>query len=253
LSRPVATRMINPICVSRKIYVIRKIIVTLAGMTSAPPATGVLRRRRRELQKEQTRLDLALAAFDLAREHGVAEVRIPQIAAAVGVSPRTFNNYFPSKEAAIVWPATLRVARMGARLAERPAEEPLADAIVATVAGQPGTGEIDGLPSGWLDQFRALVAVEPALHGEYLKAATASEAVLAGAIARRMGVPAGQLESLVLAAVAVAAERVAVLHWARAPGPQRPLADAVRIAVAMAIGCMTGPALTPVTPRWVVS
>jgi AcrR family transcriptional regulator len=215
-------------------------------MTSASSASGALRLRRRERQKEQTRLDLALAAFDLAREHGVAEVRIPQIADAVGVSTRTFNNYFPSKEAAIVWPATLRVARMAASLADRPAEESLADAIVATVVGQPGTGEIDGLPSGWLHQFRALVAVEPALHGEYLKAAAASEEVLAGAIARRAGVPAGQLESLVLAAVAVAAERAAVLHWARTPGPRPPLADAVRIAVAMAIGCMTGPAAAPV-------
>ena len=97
-------------------------------MTSAPPAAGAPRVRRRELQKEQTRLVLALAAFDLAREHGLANVRIPQIAAAVGVSPRTFNNYFPSKEAAIVWPSTVRGARMAADLADRPAGEPLADA-----------------------------------------------------------------------------------------------------------------------------
>ena len=200
--------------------------------------------RRRELQKEQIRLDLAMAAFDLAREHGVAGVRIPQIAAVVGVSPRTFNNYFPSKEAAIVWPTTLRVARLSASLADRPADEPLADAIVATVAGQYGTSEIDGLPSGWLDEFRALVAVEPALHGEYLKAAATAESALGDAIARRAGLPAGQLESLVLAAVAVAAERAAVLHWARTPAPRPSLADAVRIAVRMAVRCLAGPGST---------
>jgi AcrR family transcriptional regulator len=211
-------------------------------MASATSAAGAVRARRRELQKQQTRLDLALAAFDLAREHGVAGVRIPEIAAAVGVSPRTFNNYFPSKEAAIAWPTTLRIARLAATLAGRPAEEPLADAIVTTVAGQYGTGEIDGLPAGWLDQFRALVAVEPALHGEYLKAAAAAETALADAIARREGAPAGQLESLVLAAAAVAAERAAVLHWARTPGPRPSLTDAARVAVAMAVGCMTGPA-----------
>jgi AcrR family transcriptional regulator len=200
--------------------------------------------RRRELQKEQTRLDLAMAAFDLAREHGLASVRIPQIAAAVGVSPRTFNNYFPSKEAAVVWPTTLRVARLAASLADRPADEPLADAIVATLAGQYGTSEIDGLPSGWLDEFRALVAVEPALHGEYLKACAAAEAALASAIARRAGVPAGQLKSLVLAAVAVAAERAAVVHWKRTPAPRAPLADTVRVAVGMAVGCLAGPGST---------
>ncbi|MGC1285621.1 MAG: TetR family transcriptional regulator, partial [Streptosporangiaceae bacterium] len=143
--------------------------------------------RRRELQKEQTRLVLALAAFDLAKEYGLANVRIPQIAAVVGVSPRTFNNYFPSKEAAIVWPATLRAAGLADSLADRPADEPLADAIVAAVAGQHGNSEIAGLPAGWLDEFRALVAAEPALHGEYLKAA-AAEPALADAIARRAGI-----------------------------------------------------------------
>jgi AcrR family transcriptional regulator len=103
----------------------------------------------------------------------------------VGVSPRTFNNYFPSKEAAIVWPATLRAAQLADSLAGRPPEEPLADAIVAAVAGQAGHTQIAGLPAGWLDEFRALVAAEPALHGEYLKAAAAAEPALADAIARR--------------------------------------------------------------------
>src|SRR5271170_3455869 len=115
-------------------------------MASVPPAAGTPRARRRELQKEQTRLVLALAAFDLAKQHGLANVRIPQIAAAVGVSPRTFNNYFPSKEAAIVWPTTLRAAGLADSLAARPPEEPLADAIVAAIAGQAGNSEIDGLP-----------------------------------------------------------------------------------------------------------
>ena len=105
--------------------------------------------RRRELQKEQTRLVLALAAFDLAKEYGLANVRIPQIAAVVGVSPRTFNNYFPSKEAAIVWPATLRAAGLADSLADRPADEPLADAIVAAVAGQ-ARQQRDRRPAGWL-------------------------------------------------------------------------------------------------------
>jgi len=213
-------------------------------MTSAPSADGAPRARRRELQKEQTRLVLALAAFDLAKEHGLANVRIPQIAAAVGVSPRTVNNYFPSKEAAIVWPTTLRAAGLADSLACRPAEEPLADAIVATVAGQAGNSEIAGLPPGWLDELRALVAVEPALHGEYLKAAAAAESALADAIARRAGILVGQLDCLVLAAVAVAAERAAVLHWARTLAPRSSMADTVRTAVGMAVRCLARPGST---------
>jgi AcrR family transcriptional regulator len=210
-------------------------------MTSPPPADAVPRVRRRELQKEQTRLALAVAAFDLANEHGLANVRVPQIAAAVGVSPRTFNNYFHSKEAAIVWPVTVRAAGLAGSLARRPAEEPLTDAIVAAVAGQAGHTQIAGLPAAWLDEFRALVAAEPALHGEYLKAAAAAEPALADAIARRAGTPAGELEPLILAAAALAAERAAVMHWARTLTPRSSLADTVRAAVAMAVRCLAGP------------
>jgi len=195
--------------------------------------------RRRDQQKEQTRLDLALAAFELAKAEGLGNVRVPQIAEAVGVSPRTFNNYFPSKEAAIVFPTTLRAARMADDLAERPADEPLADALVATVASLYGSEGQDGLPRGWLDGFRALVAAEPALHGEHLKAMAAGERNLADAIASRTGAAADDLEPLVLAAVTVAAERAAVLHWFRQSTRRPPLADVVRAAVDMAVRGMT--------------
>jgi AcrR family transcriptional regulator len=198
---------------------------TLAG----PPV------RRRDQQKDQTRFDLAMAAFELAREHGLAGVRVPQIAAATGVSPRTFNNYFPSKEAAIVWPTTWRGSRLAASLAGRPAGEPLADAVAEAVAGLYEQDEVDGLPAGWFRDFRALVAREPALHGEYLKATSAVEAALADAIARRIGVDEGQLEPLVLAGVVAGAERAAVLYWARHAETAPALTELVRAAVGMAL------------------
>ena len=184
-------------------------------------------------------MDLALAAFELAKADGLANVRVPQIAEAVGVSPRTFNNYFPSKEAAIVFPTTLRAARMANDLAERPADEPLADALIESVARRYGPEGQDGLPDGWLDGFRALVAAEPALHGEYLKAMAAGERDLADVIASRLGAAADDLEPLVLAAVVVAAERAAVLRWFRQPTRQSPLAAVVRAAIDMAVRGMT--------------
>ena len=194
-----------------------------------PPA------RRRDRQKDQTRLDLALAAFALAREHGLASVRVPQIAAATGVSPRTFNNYFVSKEAAIAWPSTWRGSRLAASLADRPPAETLADALAEAVAGLYEQDEMDGLPPGWLRDFRALVAKEPALHGEYLKATSAVEAALAEAIARRIGADEDQLEPQVLAAVVSGAERAAVLYWVRQAAPTSTLEDVVRAAVRMAV------------------
>src|SRR6202046_5439636 len=154
-------------------------------MTYAPASSGPAPMRRRDQQKERTRLDLALAAFELAKAEGLARVRVPQIADAVGVSTRTFNNYFPSKEAAIVWPTTLRRVRLAADLAERPAGESLADALVEVVAGLYGPRGHEGLPDGWLDGFRALVAAEPALHGEDLKAPAAGGRAVAEATGRR--------------------------------------------------------------------
>ena len=200
--------------------------------------------RRRDLQKEQIRLDLALAAFELAKAEGLAKVRVPQIAEVVGVSTRTFNNYFPSKEAAIVWPTTLRGTQLARDLAGRPPGEPLADALVEVMAGLYGPGGQEGLPENWLDGFRALVATEPALHGEYLKAQAVGERELAGVIARRIGRADSDLEPLLLAGVVIAAERAAVLHWFRQAGPRAPLADVVRTAVAMAVRGMADPGVT---------
>jgi AcrR family transcriptional regulator len=208
-------------------------------MTYASAAQRPAPQRRRDWQKEQTRLDLALAAFELAKAEGLANVRVPQIAGAVGVSTRTFNNYFPSKEAAIAWPATLRGARLAADLAECPAGGPLAGALIAVVTGLFGTEGYEGLPAGWLDGFRALVAAEPDLHGEYLKAQAAGERALARVIAARTGAAEGDLAPLVMAGVVTAAERAAVLHWSRQARPSTPLVEVVRTALHMAVGGTT--------------
>jgi AcrR family transcriptional regulator len=208
--------------------------MALAPTTSDRPVA-----RRRDQQKEQTRLDLALAAFELARSEGLANVRVPQIAEAVGVSPRTFNNYFPSKEAAIVFPTTLRAAAMANNLAERPAGEPLADALIETVVGLYGADGQDGLPEGWIEGFRTLVASESSLRGEHLKAIAAGERDLAHAIADRMGTTPDELQPLVLAAVVVATERAAVLHWFRRGSHTAPLDAVIRTALDMAVRGIT--------------
>ncbi|NUP53728.1 MAG: TetR family transcriptional regulator [Catenulispora sp.] len=167
---------------------------------------------RRELYKEQTRLDLALAAFELAKSEGLAAVRVPQIAAAVGVSPRTFNNYFASKEQAIAWLAGRHAAGTASLLRERPGGEPLGPALVEAVLGQYRPAREDGLPPHWLRDFRALVAREPALHGEYLTAMASAERDVGDAIIER--VPSlSPLRARVIAAMVAGAERAAVMHW----------------------------------------
>ena len=58
-----------------------------------------LRARRRR----QTTADIHDAALRLAREVGFDNVTIEQISAEAGVSARTFFNYFPTKESAVVY------------------------------------------------------------------------------------------------------------------------------------------------------
>jgi AcrR family transcriptional regulator len=200
------------------------------GVTDSLDTTP--RRRRRDQQRDETRRELALVAFRIATSHGLANVRVPEIAAAVGVSPRTFNNYFHSKEEAIVWPAAQHAASMASRLRDRPAGEPLGDALVGAVVALYGPAAGQGLPANWLRDFRDLVAAEPSLHGEYLRVASTAERALADAVAERMGGPAGQLRARVVAGMVVGAERAAVMHWMQTRDGS--LVDTVRTAVLQA-------------------
>ena len=86
--------------------------------------------------------------------------------------------------------------------------------------------------------FRSLVAAEPGLHGEYLKARAATERALAEVVALRTGAPPGDLVPLLVAGVVFAAERAAVLHWFHQADSSTPLVEVVRRAVAMAVVSM---------------
>jgi AcrR family transcriptional regulator len=56
----------------------------------------------RELKKQMTHDAIAQAAFRLTLEKGLDHVTIEEIAREAIVSPRTFSNYFSSKEEAVV-------------------------------------------------------------------------------------------------------------------------------------------------------
>ena len=79
----------------------------------------------RERKKVATRQALSRAAALLAVERGVEGVTIEAIADAAGVSPRTFHNYFPGKEEAIVAPLTDGAQAVIDALRARPAGEPI--------------------------------------------------------------------------------------------------------------------------------
>ncbi len=172
----------------------------------------------RERKKVATRHALGVAALRLARARGLENVLVEDIADAAGVSARTFNNYFSSKYEAICALGFDRAVRIGATLRERPASEPLWDAIVAAVMSEYAAA--DRAPDeDWLAGLR-LVTRTPALHGEYLKVQAMTQYSLAEAIATRLGFRTGRgMFPRILAASVTAAVQAAMERWLHADPP----------------------------------
>ncbi|MFC7549983.1 TetR/AcrR family transcriptional regulator [Plantactinospora sp. GCM10030261] len=174
-------------------------------MTTPPPGL-------RERKKQATREALRQAALRLAVERGPDQVRVEDIAEAAGVSPRTYNNYFASREQAIVSAVTAdREARIAAAVAAWPAEVRLADAVTEAVVEQytnTGEGEHETL---------LLITTRTTLRDAFLDSTAAIEPPLTKVIAERLG-DAGAHTARVLAASVTAAVRIALESWLRPTG-----------------------------------
>lgn len=86
----------------------------------------------REIGRDAVRARITEIALDLFAEHGFDQVTVDQIAAAAGMSGRTFHRYFPAKEDVVVgepeqWGEFVRDA-----FAARPADEPVWDSLLAS-------------------------------------------------------------------------------------------------------------------------
>jgi AcrR family transcriptional regulator len=176
----------------------------------------------RERKKLATRAALGQAAWRLSIELGYEHARVEDIAAAAGVSARTFSNYFSSKEDALLSVGTDRGARMVAALRARPEAEPLWEALAHAVSGQfAGAGEV---PRAYARSVRfppELSAAQRRLHASI-------EAALTAAIADRTGTAADRdLYPRLVAGVVVSATQTAFDHW-RTSESDAPFPEALR-------------------------
>lgn len=103
----------------------------------------------RESKKAATRSALARAAAELVLRDGAEGLTVPAITAAAGVSPRTFHNYFASREDALVDFITGRVAELVVDFESLPAELDLLTAVERIVSQNLRTGdlELDSFPT----------------------------------------------------------------------------------------------------------
>ena len=101
------------------------------------------RRRRPSTSRE----DVARAALELFARQGYDETTVDEIAAAVGVSRRTFFRYYESKRDVVWGEFDAELVRLRDRLAEAPDDQPMMDvlrrAVMAT--NRFGAGELDEL------------------------------------------------------------------------------------------------------------
>ncbi|GAA1481622.1 TetR family transcriptional regulator [Gordonia sinesedis] len=115
----------------------------------------------RESKKAATRLALARAVLTLATRDGIDAVTIDAVAAEVGVSVRTFHNYFGGKADALIHFVSELLDRIVVGTQSRPADEPFWDSLRITMCDII-TGD-DGVDPAELATLLRMFDSEPAL------------------------------------------------------------------------------------------
>ncbi|MVA77512.1 TetR family transcriptional regulator [Auraticoccus sp. F435] len=181
----------------------------------------------RDEKKRVTRHNLRLAALRLVDERGLEGTTTEEIAQAAGVSPRTFFNYFPTKESALVGVDAELAEAMLAAIRERPAGEPPLT-VMREVYLQ--FAEVTAADRDLWTLRIQVARANPSLLSQVFGNSTKWDRRVAEAIAQRTGrdhhtdpYPA------LVASVANAARRSAVHRWAISDS-EAPLSEAIAAA-----------------------
>ncbi|MEV1330209.1 TetR/AcrR family transcriptional regulator [Micromonospora costi] len=160
----------------------------------------------RERKKRQTRQSISDIATRLFLERGYERVTIAEIAAAAGVAKMTVTNYFPRKEDLVLDIAEEFVALLARTVAERPAGEPVRDALrrryAEAVARRDAAVGFAGEP------FVRLVEESPALAARLRELFDLRERALAAQLAAEPATAGDDLTARLVAAQLAGAYRV---------------------------------------------
>lgn len=182
----------------------------------------------RARKKKMTRRAIHAAALTLVAERGLDHVTAEEIAAAADVSPRTFFNYFPTKDAAVLGAPPDLPGILGDALLRRPSEEDLFTAVTGVV--RIWCRKIDQDPLR--DQRRLVVGRDPRLGAAMVGTNREVEAALADAAARRPGAH-DDLTARVVVAAVLATTRACYAHTQGCVSPDAPDTHAHTFAAAL--------------------
>lgn len=171
----------------------------------------------RERKKAETRRALARAALRLAERLGPDGVTVEAIAERAGVSPRTFFNYFSSKDDAIAGVSADEPSELLEHLVARPESEDPGDALRQAL--RTTASSLEGQAADWAARNR-LVQRFPQLAVRRAARLTEVERSVVEEVARRMALdPDRDLAPGVLVAATLGAARVAMTVWEQRAQP----------------------------------
>ncbi|MEV7281480.1 TetR family transcriptional regulator [Streptomyces sp. NPDC093111] len=188
--------------------------------TTPEPAVSLAERKRLLVATELTESALQLLALK-----GFDAITVDEIAAAAGVSKRTFFRYFASKEDVVVQFLSGMGADIHAALAERPASEPPSRSLRHAVA-VPLLACTDRHPDHAARALRVvqLILRTPALLARFLERQAAWQETLAEELARREGVAVtADLRPRLAAGTALVAFRAALQGWSESEATKDPM------------------------------
>ena len=148
-------------------------------MTDASPLP--IRERTRRLAQTE----LTVVAQDLFVAQGYDGTTVDQIAAAAGMSKRTFFRYFPSKDDLVIGKYDLFADRMAEALDDRPRDEPVWESLRRVFDLTLDYVE-DDLQRARNDAMDEIVRSTPQLNARYLEKMQRVQELLIGRVAVRL-------------------------------------------------------------------
>lgn len=171
---------------------------------------GEARERLRAMTRETVRAHIAETAVDLFAERGFDAVTVEEVAAAAGVSARSFHRYFPAKEDAVIGSPAPWGAALSEAFAQRPHGEAVADSLRSAF------GTLLGRPDQSVDRQKRglrLLRSAPSLRARHLEKQLLWEDLLAPLIETRLHPDDAALRSRVIAKAALACFDAAMTAW----------------------------------------